>query len=1552
MSVNPEVQVFLDKLAKLPSPATLTPVEMRERFEKARGMKVDAHIDCEALNFDIGDIADRLSARLYRSAASSKGVLPGLCVFVHGGGLVLGDVDSYDDVCRRLCVNSGHCILSINYTLAPELKWPGQLTQCEKVISWALENSDTLQFDSKNIMICGDSAGGLIATALAQTTKFEFQMQVLVYPITDLSLVFAPEDKLTESYKQFGSGRHGLSIETMQWYMDHFMDWKSTNKAHISNNITLCPLHSPDTIIAKLPRTFIITAECDILRDEAEQYAQKLKKNGVKCEIARVLGQIHGFFNMINEGFDDALTAIDNVSMNIKRALDVAMNESIKNSHKAVQGTPEKGQNNHFPYPTVTASTEKKIHSILKKAQGIDISVDVDSQSQNKGVQFQSPTQSVGSAAGYGDSFNPYVDSGDVNMDMSTMKGKRLSFRYQQSEPSKERIDSNNYNTEDDLEESAVIGRDTYRRSGLHGDNEEILKSAEKALRSTVDRGRSTGKGRNKETNLYRGKASTRNKMNPFSYKEYVQDLEESLMLTTPYDKVTPYNSSFRRSRSMSPGSTRYDHVPKSKSTASRYVRSSADAEWLNAFVEIKGMEREMDMQERQRNYYAWLAENNTKLGQREYREARARSRDPTGAQSPSVPSRVVNSSPEQRSKEAERKRRREEAMLIRARQSKEYMNKVKAMYTDPEGTPPMDKEAKRNYMRRTGRSKSPGRIQPKVESHLTREELLQRRAIIIELKKEREERRVLKQRISDAIAHTVAAKTKRAISKLPHKQHYDIHDIARVPDLTPQEYKQLGIKWLNAQLRQENAAKRERARSLSPDEYALRYAAEYTPISSKQPISSTNIAEGVELHYRNEHALGGVSTGPVLTSQSIKQASMKNNNNNKTTVSRSKKERQNAEELNRELEAAMNQQTKFSAAASERFTNKNNPYQAPQYATQKKNGAVVDTRAILDMVNSGADIQASSDNYGVSFQDRHEEDQEVMNTLMGTRRNDDSDDDNDDKRTTSTGSIDPIAMSTRQKEEDREAKLEAAKSKYPTVTHVETNFVKQLQDIYSVFNPDKLGTVSMIIDSFEGSNRDLLEQICNKYDIPCVLAPETPTTMANVQSQSSANMGKTKSKKGTRASYKIESTGNKSLDNIIEEIRIVWEYGHPGRSHKEMNTALKKYAGREAVYLELLKRKFNVVDDDGTDDALSEEAEFNVYASSRSLKQSHLLDSKSSKSMSSKKASYGNFMPLSSLKDAHYAVRSTRFGQQSFRTGYSTKESSPSVKGTKGVSIANKQKQMLENLGYVHGPPSVRTKRSSMENIQSLKTGLSKKTTNYTYSVKGVQPDSVKSSYKQHPQQISQSTREIDEYGMNMADSRRRDSDDESNDNSNKQPESMSTYIDDSKSGNITSTGSAAAYMGQNDDNDAATGAAFGSDSDEELPAFAGSTRIGFPGNQNDLHKVRTSPAYLSIAFTLVSMVVMVMVMMMMIIMSILTSASLLCFLLYLFVYSSLSISLLLTSLSHYTLSYNRFTLRMKYSLNMQKAPLQQRKGHSKLCLVRRVRARVPPQLLLLHLP
>lgn len=227
-----------------------------------------------------------------------------IIVFFHGGGWVLGNLDAADELCSMLSNRSESIVISVDYRLAPEYKFPQPLHDCYAATKWAFENAKFLEGDEDTLIVAGTSAGGNLAAAVSLMAKEkkgpQIAAQLLIYPITDL----------TSDLSKYSKDKFGPSKEAMEWFGQHYVK----NESDMQN-----PLVSPAFgNLNGLPHAIVVTAECDPLRDQDLQFEKKLEQSGVKTILLDYPQTIHGFMDLPTF-FPEGREAIEKVATEIKK---------------------------------------------------------------------------------------------------------------------------------------------------------------------------------------------------------------------------------------------------------------------------------------------------------------------------------------------------------------------------------------------------------------------------------------------------------------------------------------------------------------------------------------------------------------------------------------------------------------------------------------------------------------------------------------------------------------------------------------------------------------------------------------------------------------------------------------------------------------------------------------------------------------------------------------------------------------------------------------------------------------------------------------------------------------------------------------------------------------------------------------------------------------------------------------------------------------------------------------------------------------------------------
>jgi acetyl esterase/lipase len=269
---------------ELPPIQDLTPADARAQREAFARPSPEPIAEVRDLH------ADGVPCRFYRPAVVRS---PGLLVWFHGGGWVLGDLESHDDPCRALANRGGFCVLSVGYRLAPEDPFPAAIDDVMTATAWA--GAHLAELVCRVLAVGGDSAGGNLAAVVANNSPTPICYQLLVYPVTDARMGHPSIAENADGYF--------LTSTSMRWFYDHYLSGGGT-----ADDPRVSPLLADRDVLAAAPPAMVITAEFDPLRDEGGAYAALLADAGVPTTHIRFDGQIHGFFSMFGL-LDDARSA-------------------------------------------------------------------------------------------------------------------------------------------------------------------------------------------------------------------------------------------------------------------------------------------------------------------------------------------------------------------------------------------------------------------------------------------------------------------------------------------------------------------------------------------------------------------------------------------------------------------------------------------------------------------------------------------------------------------------------------------------------------------------------------------------------------------------------------------------------------------------------------------------------------------------------------------------------------------------------------------------------------------------------------------------------------------------------------------------------------------------------------------------------------------------------------------------------------------------------------------------------------------------------------------
>ncbi|WP_406232028.1 alpha/beta hydrolase [Nocardia sp. NBC_01009] len=295
ISLHPQVQAYLARLAGFNFGAlhTFPPEQAREGLRRQIALLGEPEPIAQVEDRTIPGSSSRIPIRIYTPDGS--GPFPVL-VFFHGGGFMLGDLDTHDGLARSLA-NGAQCIVvSVDYPRAPEHTFPAAPEACYTATQWVADNAASINADAARIAVGGDSAGGNLATVVAQMARDNdgpaLVFQLLIYPDLDFR-------RTNFSIREYAGKYGNIGRETQHWFMDNYL-----NSAEEKLDPRVSPLLAPD--LARLPATLIITAQYDALRDEGEQYGERLEEAGVPVTVTRYPGMIHEF---LRHPFDDSKQA-------------------------------------------------------------------------------------------------------------------------------------------------------------------------------------------------------------------------------------------------------------------------------------------------------------------------------------------------------------------------------------------------------------------------------------------------------------------------------------------------------------------------------------------------------------------------------------------------------------------------------------------------------------------------------------------------------------------------------------------------------------------------------------------------------------------------------------------------------------------------------------------------------------------------------------------------------------------------------------------------------------------------------------------------------------------------------------------------------------------------------------------------------------------------------------------------------------------------------------------------------------------------------------------
>lgn len=309
MPLHPEAAAFLEQVARQkPHSFETVPVDVLRR---AAVLGCSSTTDSPELsnieNLSIeGPDGGRLPVRVYVPHGSEP---QGVCLYFHGGGWVLNNLDTHDDLVRRLAATSGCVFINVDYRLAPEHKFPAAIEDAYAAVKWVHSHAAQFGWDPRRIAVAGDSAGANLAAVACLMSRDRngppIAFQVLIYPITDCNFE-------RPSYVENSEG-YFLTRREMIWFWNQYVSSSAEMREPYAS-----PLLAPS--LKDLPPASIVTAEYDPLRDEGEAYAEALRKAGVDVTLHRYEGMIHAFLRRVHQ-FETARHAISRIGQQLRTAI-------------------------------------------------------------------------------------------------------------------------------------------------------------------------------------------------------------------------------------------------------------------------------------------------------------------------------------------------------------------------------------------------------------------------------------------------------------------------------------------------------------------------------------------------------------------------------------------------------------------------------------------------------------------------------------------------------------------------------------------------------------------------------------------------------------------------------------------------------------------------------------------------------------------------------------------------------------------------------------------------------------------------------------------------------------------------------------------------------------------------------------------------------------------------------------------------------------------------------------------------------------------------------
>ena len=310
--LHPQTRALLDLIEsrQIPPTHTLSVADARAYYRARRSVTQPAPADvAQVSELQASGPHGSIPLRLYRPSGSVETETLPVLVYYHGGGWVIGDLDTHDSLCRELANGAGCAVIAVDYRMGPEHRFPAAVDDCIAATRWVHANAAALHLDPARLAVGGDSAGGnlaaVVSIAARESADLPIAFQLLIYPATD-------QHRNAPSHTENGQG-YLLTTDTMNYFTGHYIadaaqyvDWRASPLLHEN--------------LANLPPALVITAGFDPLRDEGKAYAERLTAADNRASYVCFDRQIHGFITM-GKLIDEANTAVALCATELRRAL-------------------------------------------------------------------------------------------------------------------------------------------------------------------------------------------------------------------------------------------------------------------------------------------------------------------------------------------------------------------------------------------------------------------------------------------------------------------------------------------------------------------------------------------------------------------------------------------------------------------------------------------------------------------------------------------------------------------------------------------------------------------------------------------------------------------------------------------------------------------------------------------------------------------------------------------------------------------------------------------------------------------------------------------------------------------------------------------------------------------------------------------------------------------------------------------------------------------------------------------------------------------------------